>query len=169
MFLERGPGSEATWWYVVFAKIQDTEDGPDEPCFDLIGHLAPISRETFPALAQAVDPLLETHKCFVTGLDLVKMGCFVGEVWKGPGRPQEDRTARWPVSASPRLCGIWRRPAIRETTSTLITNRPDVRQPALSCTFVAVALTPETDWRPQSVGSCGIRTRFDNLLYQDPF
>ncbi len=47
--------------------------------------------ELFPALAQEVDPLLETHKRFVTVLDVVKVECFVGEVWNGPGRPQEDR------------------------------------------------------------------------------
>ena len=33
--------------------------------------------ELFPALAQEVDPLFETHKCFVTVLDLVKAECFV--------------------------------------------------------------------------------------------
>ena len=75
-------------------------------CFDLIGHLAQISRGIFPALSQEVDPLLETHKCFVTVLDLVKVECFVGEVWNGPGWPQEDRAARWPVPSSPRLYGI---------------------------------------------------------------
>ena len=46
--------------------------------------------ELFPATAQDVDHLFETHKCFVTVLDLVKVGCFVGEVWNGPGWPQED-------------------------------------------------------------------------------
>ena len=49
--------------------------------------------ELFPALAEEVGPLLETHKRFVTVLDLVKVECFVGEVWNGPGRPQEDRRA----------------------------------------------------------------------------
>lgn len=29
----------------------------------------------------------------MTVLDLVKVACFVGEVWSGPGRPQEDRRA----------------------------------------------------------------------------
>ena len=65
--------------------------------------------ELFPALAEEVDPLLETHKRFVTVLDVVKVECFVGEVWNGPGRPQDDL---WPAPSSPRLCGICRRPAI---------------------------------------------------------
>ncbi len=47
----------------------------------------------FPALAEAVGPLLETHKRFVTALDLVKVEGFVDEVWTGPGRPREDRRA----------------------------------------------------------------------------
>ncbi len=49
--------------------------------------------ELFPALAEAVGPLLETHKRFVTALDLVKVEGFVDEVWTGPGRPREDRRA----------------------------------------------------------------------------
>ena len=49
--------------------------------------------ELFPALAEEVGPLLEVHKRFVTALDLVKVERFVGEVWNGPGRPQEDRRA----------------------------------------------------------------------------
>ena len=58
-------------------QSQPTEEPtPDEPWFDLIGHLAPISRGTFPALAQEVDSLLGTHKRFVTVLDLVKAECF---------------------------------------------------------------------------------------------
>ena len=86
--------------------------GPNEPWFDPIGHLAPISRRTFPALAEEVGPLLETHKRFVTVLYLVKVECFVGEVWNGPGRPQEDRRAlaRGFIAKAP--CGICRRPAI---------------------------------------------------------
>ena len=71
-----------------------------------------FQEELFPALAQEVDPHLETHKCFVTVLDLVKVECVFGEVWNGPGRPQENRAARWPVPPLPRLCGICRRPAI---------------------------------------------------------
>ncbi len=49
--------------------------------------------DLFPALAEAVGPLLETHKRFVTALDLVKVEGFVDEVWTGPGRPREDRRA----------------------------------------------------------------------------
>ena len=49
--------------------------------------------ELFPALAEEVGPLLEVHKRFVTALDLVRVERFVGEVWNGPGRPQEDRRA----------------------------------------------------------------------------
>ncbi len=49
--------------------------------------------ELFPALAEAVGPLLETHKRFVTALDLVKVEGFVDGVWTGPGRPREDRQA----------------------------------------------------------------------------
>ncbi len=49
--------------------------------------------DLFPALAEAVGPLLETHKRFVTALDLVKLEGFVGEAWTGPGRPREDRRA----------------------------------------------------------------------------
>ncbi len=49
--------------------------------------------DLFPALAEAVGPLLETHKHFVTALDLVKVEGFVDEVWTGPGRPREDRRA----------------------------------------------------------------------------
>ncbi len=49
--------------------------------------------DLFPALAEAVGPLLETHKRFVTALDLVKVEGFVDEVWTGPGRPREDRQA----------------------------------------------------------------------------
>ncbi len=37
--------------------------------------------DLFPALAEAVGPLLETHKRFVTALDLVKVEGFVDEVW----------------------------------------------------------------------------------------
>ncbi len=66
--------------------------------------------DLFPALAEAVGPLLETHKRFVTALDLVKVEGFVDEVWTGPGRPREDRRA-WPVASSPRRCGVCRRPA----------------------------------------------------------
>ena len=44
-------------------------------------------------MAEAVGPLLETHKRFVTALDLVKVEGFVDEVWTGPGRPREDRQA----------------------------------------------------------------------------
>ena len=47
--------------------------------------------DLFPALAEAVGPLLETHKRFVTALDLVKVEGFVDDVWTGPGRPREDR------------------------------------------------------------------------------
>ncbi len=36
--------------------------------------------DLFPALAEAVGPLLETHKRFVTALDLVKVEGFVDEV-----------------------------------------------------------------------------------------
>ena len=50
--------------------------------------------DLFPALAEAVGPLLETHKRFVTALDLVKVEGFVDEVWTGPGRPREDRRAQ---------------------------------------------------------------------------
>ncbi len=49
--------------------------------------------DLFPALAEAVGPLLETHKRLVTALDLVKVEGFVGEVWTGPGRPREDHQA----------------------------------------------------------------------------
>ena len=49
--------------------------------------------DLFPALAEAVGPLLETHKRFVTALDLVKVEGFVDGVWTGPGRPREDRRA----------------------------------------------------------------------------
>ncbi len=49
--------------------------------------------DLFPALAEAVGPLLETHSCFVTALDPVKVECFVGEVWTVQGRPREDRWA----------------------------------------------------------------------------
>ena len=49
--------------------------------------------DLFPALAEAVGPLLEAHKRFVTALDLVKVEGFVDEVWTGPGRPREDRRA----------------------------------------------------------------------------
>ncbi len=49
--------------------------------------------DLFPALAEAVGPLLETHKRFVTALDLVKVEGFVDGVWTGPGRPREDRQA----------------------------------------------------------------------------
>ncbi len=52
-----------------------------------------FQRDLFPALAEAVGPLLETYKRFVTALDLVKVEGLVDEVWTGPGRPREDRQA----------------------------------------------------------------------------
>ncbi len=63
------------------------------PCSTIKNFWNRFQGELFPALAEEVGPLLETHKRFVTVLDLVKVECFVSEVWNGPGRPQEDRRA----------------------------------------------------------------------------
>ena len=88
IFLDGILGSGATRWCVVIAEIQYTE----ELALINLGSTLPdiwhrFQGELFPALAQQVDPLIETHKRFVTVLDLVKVECFVGEVWNGPGRP----------------------------------------------------------------------------------
>ena len=63
------------------------------PCSTIKNFWNRFQGELFPALAEEVGPLLETHKRFVTVLDLVKVERFVSEVWNGPGRPQEDRRA----------------------------------------------------------------------------
>ena len=74
IFLERILGFWATRWYIMFAKTTRYRGGgPNEPWFDPIRHLAPISRGIFPTLAQEVGPLPETHKRFVTVLDLVNI------------------------------------------------------------------------------------------------
>ena len=49
--------------------------------------------ELFPALAEEVGPLLESHKTLVRILDLVEVERFVTTHWGVPGRPLEDRRA----------------------------------------------------------------------------
>ena len=105
-------GSWTTWWYIVFVNTtRYLGGGPNEPCFNHIGHLAPISRGTIPGLAEEVVPLLETYQRFVAVLDLVKVECFLvrrGTVRGGPRRI----AGRWPGSSSPRSCGTCRRRVI---------------------------------------------------------
>ena len=49
--------------------------------------------ELFPALAEEVGPLLESHRKLVRALDLAEVERFVSTRWGGPGRPQRSRQA----------------------------------------------------------------------------
>ena len=98
--------SRATWWYVVFVSATRYRGGePDDPSFNPIGILGPISRRTLPAqLAQEVGLLLEKHRRFLTVLDPVRLECFVGEVRDGPGKT----AGHWLVQA------VWGPPSDRQ-------------------------------------------------------